>query len=66
MTTHVRDHNRAFEDAIHAGIMTETSAAQYMYMHTDSQRGDAFKHSRTKEYLWNNKIRYKLKRWKNR
>ena len=57
---HVRLHTSAFEDAIASGVLTDEIAHHYMYMHTDSYKGDAFKHRITREYIYNNKIRYKL------
>ena len=57
---HVRLHTRAFEDAIASGVLTNTIAHHYMYMYTHRYKGDAFKHIDTKEYIYNNKIRYKL------
>ena len=55
-----RLHTRAFEDAIASGVLTNTIAHHYMYMYTHRYKGDAFKHIDTKEYIYNNKIRYKL------
>ena len=57
---HVRLHTRAFEYAIASGVLTNTIAHHYMYMYTHRYKGDAFKHIDTKEYIYNNKIRYKL------
>ena len=57
---HVRLPTRAFEDAIASGVLTTTIAHHYMYMYTHRYKGDAFKHIDTKEYIYNNKIRYKL------
>ena len=47
----------AFEDAIHAGILSDDPrspcyAGKYMYMFTDPTRGDAFKHRDTRHYIY--------------
>lgn len=62
MSVHERDPHRAFEDALASGVLTENTIGDYMYMHTDSMKGDAFKNKWTKKYIFNNEIRYKLRK----
>ena len=56
----IREPRRAFEDALYEGVLTPETKGEYMYMYTDRHRGDAFKHIMTRQYIWNNNIRYKL------
>ena len=47
----------AFQNAIRSGVLSELSgspnfAGFYMYMFTDSVRGDAFKHQDTRKYIY--------------
>ena len=62
MSIHDRDPHRAFEDALASGVLKENTIGDYMYMYTDSMKGDAFKNKWTKEYIFNNEIRYKLRK----
>lgn len=57
----IREPRRAFEDALYEGVLTKQTVGEYMYMYTDKHRGDAFKHIMTRQYIWNNNIRYKLR-----
>ena len=61
MSIHERDPHKAFADALASGVLTENTIGDYMYMYTDSMKGDAFKNKWTKEYIFNNEIRYKLR-----
>ncbi len=52
-----RDAPCAFENAIHTGILSDDPrspcyAGKYMYMFTDPARGDAFKHTDTRHYIY--------------
>tara|TARA_R100001530_G_scaffold9884_1_gene9896 strand:- start:216 stop:470 length:255 start_codon:yes stop_codon:yes gene_type:complete len=60
MSIHDRDPHRAFEDALASGVLTENTIGDYMYMYTDSMKGDAFKNKWTKEYIFN-KVRKPVK-----
>ena len=43
MSIHDRDHHKAFADALASGVLKENTIGDYMYMYTDSMKGDAFK-----------------------
>ena len=48
-----RDHKQAFRDAVKAEIFDHTNIGEYMYMYTDIDKGDAFKHIGTRKYIFN-------------
>ena len=48
-----RDHKQAFRDAVKAEIFDHTNIGEYMYMGTDSVKGDGFKHIQTRKYIFN-------------
>ena len=48
-----RDHKQAFRDALKTGALTKSTIKDYMYMGTDSVKGDGFKHIQTRKYIFN-------------
>ena len=56
ITIYERDHKQAFRDAIKAEIFDHTNIDKYMYMYTDFNKGDAFKHIGTRKYIFNKSI----------
>ena len=51
-----RDHKQAFRDALKTGALTKSTIKDYMYMGTDSVKGDGFKHIQTRKYIFNHRI----------
>ena len=48
-----KDPHQAFRDAVKAEIFDHTNIGEYMYMYTDADKGDAFKHIGTRKYIFN-------------
>ena len=47
----VRDHMEAFEEALATGRLTLENVDNWMYMYSDENGKDFFKHIDTREYL---------------
>ena len=56
ITIYERDHKQAFRDAVKAEIFDHTNIGEYMYMYTDTIKGDAFKNITTRKYIFNKSI----------